>query len=344
MAFYDEALEEQRAKAAAGMGLELDKRGPGDIATIFVLAFWYVGDIRSNGHVQLLGTAFTNCHAVGVWLHAIMGMFVTCGLYALRSQMLYQVFQLNQPCRGLRFFMPTIVYSIVIIAYGIVSQSLDESVITFYYPPLDLCSGGRAYKATVLALIWAAVLYCSVMYWRIRNIRSSFNESREMAIVSSFSLAALVISTIIQYLQPSFALIFRLRVPMTVISQFCINATWWSILAVPIYNCLFNRQKYLLKWRAKLREDGLQREYQADSSSGMQPISDAVAPGLSTLYTDKVPNTRDFYYGNESGARLYAPITYADTNAIIGHEAPSAISNSCSDSVVASDGSGRRLV
>ncbi|KAJ2471774.1 hypothetical protein GGI02_002046 [Coemansia sp. RSA 2322] len=167
-------------------------------------------------------------------------------------------------------------------------------------------------------------LYCCLMYWRVRSIRSSFNESREMAVVSSLSVLGLLISTIIQYVQPEYMLLMRYRILMTTISQLCVNFTWWSIMAVPIYNCLFNHQKYLLKWRAKLRDDGLQREYHVDSSTGMQPISDAIAPGQPASFNDKTPSTQAFYYSNESGARLVNPL---DVGAAISISASSTISN-----------------
>ncbi|KAJ2000853.1 hypothetical protein GGI04_003982 [Coemansia thaxteri] len=383
MAFPNEAFEDQRLQNAIALKVELDKRGAADVATVMAFAavvfinflavlftlwnrnyppikakspllmtclfvgstFWYIGDIRGHGHVQQYGTGLADCHVSNIWMHAVSGMFAVCGLYALRSQMLYQVFHLNQPCSGLKFFMPTIVYSTIVLVFAIVMQALGDKRTTYYVPQLDICSGTNTYKITILTLLWGAVLYDAVMYWRIRNIKSSFNESREMAAVSSLSILVLLVTTLISFLKPSYPLLMPFRVTMTVIGQFCVHLTWWSIMAVPIYQCLFNRHTYLVKWRATLREDGLQREYRADSSSGMQPITDNATKSLQTSYGDKVTNTHAFYYGNESGARLYAPMTYADVGAIIGHEAPSAISNSCSgESVIDSEGVGRKLV
>ncbi|KAJ2000851.1 hypothetical protein GGI04_003980 [Coemansia thaxteri] len=382
MAFFDEAFEEQRLQNAKLLRIELDMRGPADAAAVVVFAFvifitflavlfmlwnreyqpikakspflmaclfvggifWYVGDIRLRGHIQQYGTGLAECHASNIWMHAVSGMFAVCGFYAFRSQMLYQIFQMNKPCRGIKFYLPTIVYCTIVFAFAIVMQALSDTQTMYYVAPLDICGTSDAYKIVILILLWGAVIYESVMFWRIRNIKSSFNESREMAVVSTVSILVLLMTTVIAFVTPTYPLLLRYRVTMTFVSQFSVHLTWWSIMAVPIYQCMFNRHKYLLKWRARLREDGLQREYQADSKAGMKPISDKPFKGLPTTYADMVSTTNDFYYGNESGARLFAPLAYSDGGAIIGHKAPSDISNSCRESAVGSNGINRRLV
>ncbi|KAJ2910311.1 hypothetical protein GGI21_000998 [Coemansia aciculifera] len=53
----------------------------------------------------------------------------------------------------------------------------------------------------------------------------------------------------------------KVRILSTSLNHFAAAVIWWLPMAVPLYNCLANRDKYLKAWVYKLRQDGLQRAY-----------------------------------------------------------------------------------
>ncbi|KAJ2851207.1 hypothetical protein GGI22_005291, partial [Coemansia erecta] len=98
-------------------------------------------------------------------------------------------------------------------------------------------------------------------------IRSSFNESREMLGACAAVFAILIFTTAMHYASPAYPLAMRLRIATTALDHAATNIVWWLVMAVPMYQCLFHRKPYLDAWVAKLRRDGLQREYQVASDS-----------------------------------------------------------------------------
>ncbi|KAJ1946415.1 hypothetical protein GGF37_001181, partial [Kickxella alabastrina] len=102
-----------------------------------------------------------------------------------------------------------------------------------------------------------------VVHWIICNIKSSFNESRKMVATCAIILANLIFASIMVYapLKNPYPLGTKMRIIYTSLSHVGVNEMWWLVIAVPMYNCIFNKQRYLEFWVTKLRNDGLQREY-----------------------------------------------------------------------------------
>ncbi|KAJ2471773.1 hypothetical protein GGI02_002045 [Coemansia sp. RSA 2322] len=280
------------------------------MACLFLASiFWFVGDVQVNGHVTLAGTVLTNCRGFGFWMRILLGMCGVCAVFALRSYALYHVFCLNLPYyRGPGFFIPIVVYAICIVVYGIVVLVLKGTSTLYYLPQLDICSSSVPFKASVFAFIWATLLFVAIIYWRIRNIKSSFNESREMAAACFLILVTMLFATLVQFLHPQFPLSKPYRIASTILSHSCTNAIWWGVMAVPLFNCLVRRKAYLDLWISKLRSDGMQREYHVNSSIGMQPIADIVDPaenirrGPSFAY--KFSDHQGFFYSNHNDISL----------------------------------------
>ncbi|KAJ2494908.1 hypothetical protein IWW47_004349 [Coemansia sp. RSA 2052] len=305
MIFPDTAVEDRRAAAAQAMGIDFDRRTAADlaivttisvvyfvdlVAVLFMLwnrryppikaknpvlmaflflasALWFVGDVQMNGHVTLANTALTSCRGLGFWVRILLGICGVCAVFALRSFALYHVFCLNMPYRGLRFYLPIGIYAACIITYGVVAVVLKPTATLYYVEALDLCTSAVPFKASVFTFVWITLAVVAFNYWRIRHIKSSFNESREMAAACFLILATMLFFTFVQFLHPRFPLSLAYRITSTVLSHLCTNAIWWGVMAVPLWNCLFRRQRYLDTWVDKLRMDGLQREYHVDSSS-----------------------------------------------------------------------------
>ncbi|KAJ1831427.1 hypothetical protein LPJ70_006719, partial [Coemansia sp. RSA 2708] len=304
LSFSLTASEQRRVEMGRLMGERVDARGLGDGIMVVVIAvvyfidvlaaaymlwhrryppikckspilmacmvcagvLWFAGDLQTNGHVPLAGTALTNCKAFGVWVRIVLGVCTLSALIAMRAYGLFRVFRNNQPFRGWGLFAPYAAYCACMAVYGVVSQVVAPRLTIQYVSALDICYYHAGFKASLFAVIWATWLIVAFLSWRIRNIKSSFNEARESLLACSAVFAVLIFTTIMHYTSPKFALSQRLRIVTTSFDHLATNVFWWSIMGAPLANCLVRRQRYLDYWVGKLREDGLQRMY--DVSSG----------------------------------------------------------------------------
>ncbi|KAJ1644982.1 hypothetical protein J3B02_000828 [Coemansia erecta] len=244
----------------------LKSKNPLIMSLVMVCAWiWFTSELAANGHVPLAGTIMTNCKAFGVWLRILLGVCSVSCLIALRTYGLYRVFHLNMPYQGLSFYLPFLFYFICIIIYGIVSQLISPRLTIEYVAVLDICNYNSGFKASVFTLLWVTWIFVVFLSWKIRNIKSSFNESTEITLASFIVFAVLAFTTIMHYTHPRFALDVQLRVATTTLDHIAVNVLWWLIMAKPLYMCLFHRNEYMREWLHKLRQDGLQRAYDVDS-------------------------------------------------------------------------------
>ncbi|KAJ1899450.1 hypothetical protein LPJ66_002107 [Kickxella alabastrina] len=230
-----------------------------------IFLVWYVGDLQIDGHLPLANTPLANCKAFGLWMRILIGVCGMLSLIALRAYGLYRVFVLNRPYHSLALYLPFAIYWVCISAYGIVIQTLNPSKTTHYVPGLDICDINSGFKISMFVVMWISLWIVMFAHWMIRNIKSSFNESREMVVTCSILLAVLIYETVINYVRPMYPLNVSLRIITTVLNHFATNSLWWTIMAVPMYKSIFQRQRYLNQWVFKLRMDGLQKEYEVDS-------------------------------------------------------------------------------
>ncbi|PIA15371.1 hypothetical protein COEREDRAFT_16241 [Coemansia reversa NRRL 1564] len=222
---------------------------------------WFIGDLQINGHVHLKNTILTNCKGIGVWIRVLLGVCTVSALIALRSYGLYRIFCQNRLYKGFGFYLPFLIYCTCTLIYGIITQVLKPSVTVEYIPDLDICYCPRPFRAALYGYIWITWVLIAIINWKIRNIKSSFNESREMAFSCAVVFAILTFSTAMQFSQPNYPLNQILRLLTTGMDHLSTNLVWWAIVGIPLINCLFNHKGYLEKWTLKLKEDGLQHEY-----------------------------------------------------------------------------------
>ncbi|KAJ2361955.1 hypothetical protein H4S01_005024 [Coemansia sp. RSA 2610] len=345
MGFPDAAFEQQRVEAAALLNMRLDARTRGDLAVIVLLAavyfidlvavafmlwnrkypplkskgpvlmaalfvcsvFWFIGDIQVNGHAQLAGSALTDCRGIGFWVRVLLGICGVCAVVALRSYALHQVFALNLPTRGLRFYLPFLVYVACILVYGIVASALSPHVSAEYVRALDICRLDEPFKITIFVFVWVSCLFVALVNWRLRRIKTSFNESREMLVACLIVFAVLTFNTCMQFAQPKYPLVRRLRIPSTLLDHLCCNALLWAIIGRPLAMCAFRRDAYLRAWVATLRSDGLQRAYQVDSSAATatEDVAAHKPESASFFYADTQPSL-GAYEETRQGSGFYA--------------------------------------
>ncbi|KAJ1899717.1 hypothetical protein LPJ66_001933 [Kickxella alabastrina] len=297
--------ELQRQKIAEMMDLALDPRGKADAIMVIVLssiyfvdflavafllwnrnypplkskgpilmtlmmassAFWFVGDLIANGHLRAAGTVMTNCMAFGVWIRLLLGACAMCILTSFRAYRLYRVFFLNLLYHTIGLYLPFAIYYTCLLIVGTILQVLKPKITIYYEEYIDLCVAHLSFKAILFVFLWLTRAVMIGVFWKIRNIKSSFNERREMMVTRTIIFGALVFMTIVNYVSQFYALQTTLRVLTTVLSHLATNTLWWIIMAVPMYNCIFSRQEYVSQWILKLRKDGLQNEYNIDPNT-----------------------------------------------------------------------------
>ncbi|KAJ2756856.1 hypothetical protein GGI19_000511 [Coemansia pectinata] len=237
--------------------------------------FWFVGDLQVNGHAPLKGTALENCKAFGVWLHLLLGVYPVSALIGLRSYSLYQVFCRNRPFVGFQLYSSVAFIVGTLLTFGIVAETLPVSKTVYYLDGFDLCNFSTGFQVAIFVYVWVSWIFVAALNWRIRNIKSSFNESREITIACIMVFSILIFSTVMPYSVTAYLLNVKWRIVATSLSHFSTIATWWLPMAVPMYKCLTDREGYLKHWTQKLRQDGLQRAYHVNTAS----TDGATAPG-----------------------------------------------------------------
>ncbi|PIA12736.1 hypothetical protein COEREDRAFT_99975 [Coemansia reversa NRRL 1564] len=308
--------EQRRIRVAEIMNIHLDPRGKEDIIMIIIISIIYaidlaavgfllwnrkypplkckspalmacvvlsavllfVGDLQTNGHVPLEFTALHNCKPFGVWVRILLGVCMLSALIALRVYGLYRIFCRNQPFRGWGLYLPFLSYCACLAVYGIVSQIVSPRRTIYYMEPVDICYYTAGYKASLFAMVWAAWFIVAFLSWKIRNIKSAFNESRESFIACVTVFAVLAFTTIMHYTSPEFALNAKLRILTTSFDHLATNVFWWSIMGMPLFKCLMYKQQYLGLWLDKLREDGLQRKYDISSGGASKHLASLNTP------------------------------------------------------------------
>ncbi|KAJ1943941.1 hypothetical protein GGF37_002424, partial [Kickxella alabastrina] len=246
----------------------LKSKGPVLMTLMMLISIiWFIGDLQGNGHLRIAGTVMTNCKAFGLWMRLLLGACTMCVLTALRAYGLYRVFFLNLPYYTIGLYLPFSLYYVLLLIFGIVAQVLNPTQTIQYFAPLDICEYNETFKTSLFVFLWLTWSVMVGVLWKIRNIRSSFNEGREMLVSCIIILIILLCATTMNYVRPLYPLSLSLRVVTTVLNHCATNALWWIIMMVPMYNCIFNRQQYLSRWIQKLREDGLQNEYDIDSNT-----------------------------------------------------------------------------
>ncbi|KAI7823493.1 hypothetical protein BX661DRAFT_226230 [Kickxella alabastrina] len=189
----------------------------------------------------------TNCKAFGFWMRILLGI---CGVFSLMNWGVWAVphFLSLSSVLQPRAISSVLCIPVVCDCFWSCWSSTPGQRHNSVYIPIDMCNVYSGFQTAMYMFLCVTVSIVVVVHWMIRNIKSSFNESREMVATCAIILANLIFATIMVYAP--------LKNP-----HVGVNAMWWLVMAVPMYNCIFNKQRYLEFWVTKLRNDGLQREY-----------------------------------------------------------------------------------
>ncbi|KAJ2078803.1 hypothetical protein H4R24_004227 [Coemansia sp. RSA 988] len=198
----------------------------------------------------------------------MFGNFALGSLLAIRSYKLYRVFCKNKPMHGRRRFIPYLLFFMLVFIVGMVSSLLPREFTVAYLEGVEFCIVNQDLVTTYCAILWCIWAVYMVMIWLLRNIRSSFNEFREMAISLLLLITCTVFNQVILYRFPRLPTSLGWRLALVTVDQITANYIWWLIMFKPIFNCIFRHDSYLVEWKKKLTTDGLRSQYGMSGADG----------------------------------------------------------------------------
>ncbi|KAI8320908.1 hypothetical protein GQ54DRAFT_277002 [Martensiomyces pterosporus] len=236
---------------------------------------WFVGDIATNGHVELVG-AWSICKLWAIWFRVFFSFSYSVSI-ALRVYALYRVFILHRPYKGRSVYLPVVAMFGCLIVFCVVSQVVSDSHTVMYIKEFEVCSYVWAFRGACIGLYWVVWLVILFLVVRIRHIHTSFNERYESFLICLLGFSGTLILTVVHTTHPNYTLQMHLRVANTCIDAANGNLGIWVVLLYPCYQSVFNRERYLQTWVAKLKADGLRKEY------NMSPQYNSVEQGYSKM-------------------------------------------------------------
>ncbi|KAJ2456867.1 hypothetical protein GGF42_003012 [Coemansia sp. RSA 2424] len=223
---------------------------------------WFLGDLVLKSHVHVRGVVLSSCMFFCVWMRVMFGCFMVSGLITIRSYALFCIFRKNCAFRGQYVYWSWSAVGALALVFVLVTYIMPREHTVHYIPLVQMCNMGYTYRAIVQSLLWLTWTVNALINYRLRNITSSFNESREMGVACISVFLLLTFNTVILYAYPMYPTRTSLRVTETLLSHTLANFLWWFIMYESIFNCAFRRKLYLVRWKDKLVRDGLQKQYQ----------------------------------------------------------------------------------
>ncbi|KAJ2746033.1 hypothetical protein GGI20_001660 [Coemansia sp. BCRC 34301] len=223
--------------------------------------FFFLGDLTLCGMVHVRGPFFGNCTLMLIWLRSMMGNFSLGSLLTIRSYKLYRVFCMNKPMHGYNRAMPYVLYIALILVAGTISTIIPKHLTVDYIEGVEFCIDNPNLVTSYCSVLWFMWCIYFMMMWLLRNVRSSFNEFREMAISLGLLVFCTIFNQAVLYCVPRLPTSLSWRLALLSVDQITANYIWWLIMLKPIYKCVFHHDKYLAQWKQKMTADGLRAQY-----------------------------------------------------------------------------------
>ncbi|KAJ2159369.1 hypothetical protein GGF46_003072 [Coemansia sp. RSA 552] len=301
--YYDlTPQEKERVELAGFFGISVDPVGYGDLAMVIVLSlvlavgfaatiftwlnrhyaplkakdiplmsgiylhsvFFFLGDLSLCGLVHVRGPFFANCTLMLVWFRSMFGNFALGALLTIRTYKFYRVFCRNKPVHGYRRIIPYALFLLFILIVGLISTLVPTRFTVDYMEGVQYCIVNQDLVTTYCAILWCIWAVYMVMVWLLRNIHSSFNEFREMAISLLLLVACTIFNQVLIYTVPLLPTKLHWRLALVCMDQITGNYIWWLIMFKPVVNCLFRHDEYLAEH--KMVSDGLRVQYGASDT------------------------------------------------------------------------------
>ncbi|KAJ1963063.1 hypothetical protein GGI12_002273 [Dipsacomyces acuminosporus] len=221
---------------------------------------WFWGDLVHNNHFGREGP-WSHCKLWYIWF-TLLTCYSFFTMVIIRFYVLERVFNQHKPFRGRIVY---IVYSAAFLfhlALGLTGQLIDDKHIIKYVSAVKTCIVVNSWVIVALVIGFILLVSLIVLIIRLRNINSSFNEFRESLIIFLIAMGLIVEIGAIHGTHPMFPVEKVYRFITTAFDVVAVNAVILTILAHPVYMCIFHHQDYALKWRMKLNRDQLEKEYE----------------------------------------------------------------------------------
>ncbi|KAJ2455493.1 hypothetical protein EV183_000825 [Coemansia sp. RSA 2336] len=215
---------------------------------------WFVGDITSNELVHLSSSPLNNCVFITVWLRSTLGQTLLTGILIFRSITLYVKYKWN---RRLSAAMNLAVGGLLMasnVIPAIIITAMPTTKTIEYVPQLQVCDFNLQFKLAVVVLGWVTI--CNALGGGMVLAvftQCAHKEHREVIAASSILTAASILHTTVFYVKPRYAASLAWRVGIVSADQVAALAAWWVLVGRSLFNCMFRRQLYLIKWRTEAK-------------------------------------------------------------------------------------------
>ncbi|KAJ2077626.1 hypothetical protein H4R24_005024 [Coemansia sp. RSA 988] len=214
---------------------------------------WFIGNIPANGHVRLLG-AWSNCKLWIIWFRVFF-CFVFASMTIVRFYAVDRVFNQKKPFTAWSSLVAAGAVIVLNVIYCLVNQLISGSLTVEFVPSLEVCNVTQAFRIAALTFQWVLWTGVGILFFRLRNIQSSFNEFRESMAIFAVIIALLVESTVTNIHYKYYILEKHRRIEKTVVDMAAANIVVWLFIGYPVFMCIFRRREYETRWLEKLAKD-----------------------------------------------------------------------------------------
>ncbi|KAJ1848968.1 hypothetical protein LPJ70_000744 [Coemansia sp. RSA 2708] len=214
---------------------------------------WFLGNIPANGHVRLVG-AWSNCKLWIIWFRVFF-CFVFASMTIVRFYALDRVFNQKKPFTMWSSLIAGAVVIILNVVYCLVNQLISGSLTVEYVASLEVCNVTQALRIAALTFQWVLWTGVGVLFFRLRNIQSSFNEFRESVAIFAVIIALLIESSVTNLQYKYYILEKHRRIEKTIVDMASANLVIWLFIGYPVLMCIFRRKHYEQQWLERLAKD-----------------------------------------------------------------------------------------
>ncbi|KAJ1662702.1 hypothetical protein EV178_005650 [Coemansia sp. RSA 1646] len=227
---------------------------------------WFVGDIPTNGLVELKGP-WIICKLWVVWFR-ILFCYLFAAMHMVRFFALDRVFNQNKPFRGMTNVIALVIVVIFNVLFCVISQVVSDKLTVSTSKDIALCNVTVHFRIAAVVVQWVLWAGVAVLIYRLRNIQSSFNEFYESLAIFTVAIIILIESSVTLLGFEYYPLMMRHRLEKTLMDCLGANIMVWLIIGQPVFMCMFNRRRYETQWLEKLTRDGRKAAYEVSSGQG----------------------------------------------------------------------------
>ncbi|KAJ1897250.1 hypothetical protein LPJ66_003488 [Kickxella alabastrina] len=256
---------------------------------------WTVGDFEMNGLIELTGL-WKHCRFWVVWVRILFNYIFAC-LITLRFYALDRIFIQGKPYKGLALYAPVAALSVILLGYCLVCQFMNPENVVVYVDYAQICMVNDGYRYASVGLLWIPWITSLILVYRLRKIKTSFNELYETLFTCCLGFLILVKSTVVHATHPYYVFSRAFRQSETLIDCIGTNLIVWIMLVYPAYQCMFRRDAYDREWAQKLRTDGYLQKYSVEFDSA--PFENINCSNIEETMFERTKMGNKIYYDKD---------------------------------------------